>query len=91
MPVTSEHFTLSTVTATQIVRQHTEPQQVTVHNAENAENTEVYVGNSSVSVSNGIHVHSGENLQFVLPPGDGLWAIADADSPVVQVMRVTQH
>jgi len=91
MPVHNQHFTLGTVTATQIVKQDTEPQQVMVHNAENAENTEVFIGNSSVSSSNGIHVHSGENLQFTLPAGDGLWAIADADSPVVQVMRVTQH
>ena len=91
MPIYQNHYILSTSAATLIVDPDVEPQEVWVHDAEHSENTEVFLGNSSVTELNGLHLHSADTIKFILPPNDSLWAIAGAGTPEIHVMRVTQH
>jgi len=91
MPVYQNHYTLSTLAATQIVEPDVEPQEVWIHDAEHSASTEVFLGNSSVTALNGLHLHSAETIKFILPPNDTIWAISGSGSPTIHIMRVTQH
>lgn len=90
MPLTTSHYTLGTAVATKICSADRMPQSVWVHNAEHAQSDEVFIGNSGVTVANGMHIHSDETLNIVLDPGTDLWAISDTAGSILHIMCVKQ-
>ena len=91
MPVTSSLFTLSNVTATQIVEPDNMPQMVYIHNMTKSSNEYIFVGPSTVTTTNSIHIDPGDNLNIELRPGDDLWAVSDPNGLEVGVLVVTKR
>lgn len=90
MPLTTNHYTLGTATATKICSADAMPQTIWVHNAEHAQADEVFIGNASVSTATGMHIHSDETLKIDIDPGTDLWAISDTVGSIVHVMCMKQ-
>ena len=92
MPITNQHFTLSNVSATQIVPPDNMQHQVIMHNQTKSSNQYIWVGGGSATAgtADGIHIDPGDTLYVTLPPGDELWASSTPDGLVVQVMDVRQ-
>ena len=88
MTIYSGQFTLGTAVAVKIVPAESTIQEVHVHCATKQGNPLIYVGGSSISASNGMHVEAGETLTVSLPAGDDLWAVASAADTVAGVLRV---
>jgi len=62
-------------------------QRVTVHNNENSQ--QVFIGDSGVTTSTGIHLDGKEERQIILNPGEGLWGIsANTNSVGVMIQRM---
>ena len=91
MPVKSSIFTLGTATATQIVEPDNMPQMVYMHNMTKSSNAYVFVGPSTVTTTNAIHIDPGDDLHIELRPGDDLWAVSDPDGLEVGVLTVTKR
>jgi hypothetical protein len=92
MPITSQHFTLSDVSATQIVPPDNMQHQAIMHNQTKSSNQYIWVGGSSTTAgtADGIHIDPGDTLYVTLPPGDELWASSTPSGLVVNVMDVRQ-
>ena len=90
MPIHTQHFTLSNVTATKVCSADSQPQQIWVHNSEHSHSDQVFIGNATVTTANGLHIHSDETLQIELDPGSELWAISDTNGSLFQVMCIKQ-
>lgn len=91
MPISTENFTLSTSEATQIVGPDNMIQRVSIHNNSKEALHYIYVGNSGVTSSNGLHVDPGETLQLEIRPQDDLWAVSAFSSTSVGVLVVTKR
>lgn len=89
--ITNAAFTLDITTATQIVEPSTLPQEVHLHNATKSSNEYVFIGKSSVTTQNGLHLDPGESKVIQLMPNDDLWALSDPDGLIVQVLTVRQN
>ena len=77
MAFETAQFTIGTA-AVQIISPKSNPTQVILHNADKSSNEFIWFGGSdAVTTSTGIHLDNGEDYQFVLQPGNSLWAIAD--------------
>jgi len=62
-------------------------QRVTVHNNENSQ--QIFIGDSGVTTSTGIHLDGKEERQIILNPGEGLWGIsANTSSVGVMIQRM---
>lgn len=91
MPVTSAVFTLSNTTATQIVEPDNMSQEVRLHNMTKSSNAYIFIGPSTVTTTNSIHIDPGDDFQIELKPGDDLWAVSDPDGLVVGVLTVRKR
>ena len=60
---------------TLVVPASTSVQKVCIHNHEHATSKEIFIGNSEVTVNNGMHAVATETGQVQLLPGDDLYAI----------------
>jgi hypothetical protein len=79
--------TLNANTATMIVPIQGMPQHCYIHNPDHGGQDDVYIGGSALGTAlNGIHIPDTETVEFVLQPGDALFAIASAGTPEVQVI-----
>ena len=88
MTIASTQFTLGTAVAVKIVPAESTIQEVHIHCATKQGSPIIYVGPSTISQSNGLHVDSGETIKMSLPAGDDLWAVANATDTVAGVLRV---
>jgi len=62
-------------------------QRVTIHNNEASQ--QIFLGDSGVATSTGIHLDGKEERQITLNPGEGLWGIASGSSSVsVMIQRM---
>jgi hypothetical protein len=62
-------------------------QRVTIHNNEASQ--QIFLGDSGVSTSTGIHLDGKEERQITLNPGEGLWGIASGSNSVsVMIQRM---
>jgi hypothetical protein len=87
MPFFSDLYTLGTA-ASLVVPPATSPQQVILHNHEKSSNTYIHIGGSAgITVANSIHLDDSETYQFVLPPGESVYALGTADGYVLGVLR----
>jgi hypothetical protein len=64
-------------------------QEVCIHNHEHNQNHEIYLGNSGVTLANGMHAVATQTSIITLGPSDDLYAIANQDANL-RIMVVTQ-
>jgi hypothetical protein len=76
MPISTAQFTLATGVRQQIVSPDIMSQHVCIHNHEHSLNKEIYIGNSGVTTSTGIHAVATQTSMITIGPGDDLWAIS---------------
>ena len=94
MAVASQLLTVTT-TAQQIVIPDliTDRQagcQIWIHNHEHSQNSEIYIGNSGVTTSTGIHAVATQTSMITIGPGDDLWAVSDTNAVEIQVLVIKQ-
>jgi hypothetical protein len=88
MPLQTAQYTVGTA-AIKVLSAQSNPTQVILHNANKSSNNYIWFGGSSaVTTSTGIHLDNGEDYQFVLQPGNELWAISDSDKELNVMWQV---
>jgi hypothetical protein len=88
MPLQTAQFTVGTA-AIKVLSSQSNPTQVILHNANKSSNNYIWFGGSSaVTTSTGIHLDNGEDYQFVLQPGNELWAISDSNKELNVMWQV---
>jgi hypothetical protein len=88
MPLQTAQYTVGTA-AIKVLSAQSNPTQVILHNANKSTNNYIWFGGSSaVTTSTGIHLDNGEDYQFVLQPGNELWAISDSDKELNVMWQV---
>jgi hypothetical protein len=90
MAITTAQYTLDTTVAVQICAPDYQPQRVTVHNLETGTGKMIYIGNSGVTTTNSLEMNPQVFFQFVLDPGDSLWAVSNTAGHKVGVLRQKQ-
>jgi hypothetical protein len=91
VPISTAQFTLATGVRQQIVAPHTMSQHVCIHNHEHNQNKEIFIGNSTVTTTTGIHAVATQTSLITIGPGDDLWAISGEDGTVsLHVLVVKQ-
>lgn len=93
MPISNAHFTLSNVTATQIVGADNMPHDVILHNQTKSSNEYIWIGGSSASAgtADGIQIDPGDTIYLTLQPNDELFAISTPNGLVVDVMDIRKE
>jgi hypothetical protein len=88
MPLQTAQYTVGTA-AIKVLSSQSNPTQVILHNANKSSNNYIWFGGSSaVTTSTGIHLDNGEDYQFVLQPGNELWAISDSNKELNVMWQV---
>jgi hypothetical protein len=90
MPVKNYSYDLVPNVRTLVVPPDVEPQEVCIHNHEHNQNHEIFLGNASVTLANGMHAVATQTSIITLEPGDSLFAIANQTSNL-RIMTVTKH
>jgi hypothetical protein len=90
MPITTQQFTLAENVRQRIVVPDVNSQHVCIHNHEHSQNSEIYIGNATVTTSTGIHAVATQTSMITIGPGDDLWAISDTDGVEMQVLFIKQ-
>jgi hypothetical protein len=92
MPVKTFGYDLVQNVRIQVVPPAVEPQEVCVHNHEHSQNSEIFLGNETVTAANGMHAVATQTSIITLQPGDGLWAITtDNGGANLRIMVVTKR
>jgi hypothetical protein len=89
MPVITYAYDLVANVRTLVVPPKTMSQEVCIHNHEHNQNREIFLGNSGVTLANGMHAVATQTSIITLGPSDDLYAIADSDCNL-RSMVVTQ-
>lgn len=91
MPVITYAYDLVQNVRTLVVPANTQAQEVCIHNHEHATSKEIYLGNSSVTLANGMHAVATQTSIITLQPGDDLYAITGENGgATLRIMVVTQ-
>jgi hypothetical protein len=90
MPISTAQFILTENSPLQIVRPDRMNQHVCIHNHEHSSNSEIYIGNSTVTTTTGIHSVATQTSLLTIGPGDDLWAVSDTSGVEIQVLVVKQ-
>jgi hypothetical protein len=92
MPVKTFGYDLVQNVRTLVVPPSVEPQEVCIHNHEHSQNREIFLGNETVTVANGMHAVATQTSIITLEPNDSLYAItANSGGANLRVMVVTKH
>lgn len=83
-------YTLTSGTPTQVAGPSTQRQVVHLHNLTKSSNNYIYVGSSTVSTTNSIHLDPGESKEMTLEPLDSLYAVSDPSGLDLGVLIVRQ-
>jgi hypothetical protein len=59
---------------------------VCIHNHEHSSSKEIYIGNSTVTTSTGIHSVATQTSTLILEPGDELYAITPETTAAIHVL-----
>jgi hypothetical protein len=89
MPYTSTQVSVGT-TRVKIVVPQASNQLVVLHDHDHNSNNEVFIGDATVTTTNGLHIPKTETIQLNLVAGDDLWAVATANSVALQIMAIRQ-
>jgi hypothetical protein len=88
MTLQTAQYTVGTE-AIKILSSQSNPTQVILHNANKQSNNYIWFGGSSaVTTSTGIHLDNADDYQFVLQPGNELWAISNSDKELNVMWQV---
>ena len=91
MPILNAQYAVAQDTRVLIASADNMPQSVTVHEGGHSESTAVYLGNSTVTQSNGLHMHSGATITLTLGPNDELYAYSDQGNPTLHVIQIQKN
>lgn len=92
MPVKTYAYDLVQNVRTLVVPAAVEPQEVCIHNHEHNQNHEIFLGNETVTVTNGMHAVATQTSIITLQPNDDLYAItANSGGANLRIMVVTKH
>lgn len=91
MPILNTQVTIAQDTRELIASADNMPQQVIVHDDDHGGSKEVFLGNETVTDTNGLHLANGDTLQMMLRPGDKLYAYAGTGSCVVHVLQIQNN
>lgn len=89
MPVTTYAYDLAPNVRTLVVPPQTVPQEVCIHSHDHNQNHEIFLGNSGVTLANGMHAVATQTSIITLGPNDDLYAITDTECNL-RIMVVTQ-
>lgn len=81
----SNGWTTVGLTATPIDGVHNQPTRITIHNNDNA--TNIFVGGSAVTATNGLLLLKEDSYQFLLGPLEQLYAVSTKSGHVISWMR----
>ena len=87
MPIIHRQVTIGTA-VTEIVGHDNQPHEVHVHNNNNDNAHNLYLGASDVTTSTGIRVAANETLSMNLSPEDRLYAVSNHTATVVGVLDI---
>jgi hypothetical protein len=90
VPIATAQFTLTSNVRQQIVSASTQPQHVCIHNHEHNSNKQIFIGNSTVTLTTGIHAVATQTSMITIGAGDDLWAIAEETGAQIHVLTVKQ-
>jgi hypothetical protein len=90
MPIMTQQFTLAADVRQRVVAPDVMSQHVCIHNHEHSQNSEIFIGNSTVTISTGIHAVATQTSMITIGAGDDLWAISDTDGVEMHVLVVKQ-
>jgi hypothetical protein len=91
MPVFTYSYDLAQNVRTLVVPASAQSQEVCIHNHEHSLNKEIFIGNSGVTTTNGMHAVATQISVITLGPGDDLYAIsAESGTVNLRIMVVKQ-
>lgn len=83
-------YTLTSGTPTEVAGPSIQRQSVHLHNMTKSSNQYIYVGSSTVSTANSVHLDPGESKELHLEPLDSLYAVSDPSGLELGVLIVRQ-
>ena len=89
MPIVTAQYTLSNVTAVKVVSAESQQQTVLLHNGDHGSHI-VYIGNSGVTSTNGMHIDAGQTITLSPDPGSELWAVSSHDAILLTKLAIKQ-
>jgi hypothetical protein len=89
MPFESAQFSLTQGVRVKIVTAKATAQHVCIHNHEHALSREIFIGDSTVTSTTGIHAVATQTSVITLTPGTDLWAITQEASGAVLHVAVS--
>lgn len=90
MPVMTAQYTLQTGVAQKVVAAESQYQTVLIHNGDHASSRTLYLGNSSVTSTTGMHLDPDTTITLPLDPGSELWAVSAHDNIVLTKLAIKQ-
>jgi hypothetical protein len=91
MALTNAQYTVAEGTRVRIASADNMPQDVIIHEGDNASSTKAFLGDSSVTDTTGLHIINGTSLQMTLRPGDELWCYSGQNAPVIHVIQIQKN
>lgn len=91
MALTNAQYTIAEGTRARIASADNMPQQVIIHEGDNASSTKAFLGDSAVTNLTGLHIINGTSLQMTLRPGDELWCYSGQNAPVIHVIQIQNN
>ena len=88
MAITSGQTTVGTAVV-QIDGCSPNPSYLHIHNMDNTK--VLYIGNSNVSITNGLGIQKLDSLEITLNPGEALYAISETGSHLISWLRQTLY
>lgn len=85
MAFETAQFTLLQGVRQKVVSAKATAQHVCIHNHEHAASKEIFIGDSTVTSSTGIHAVATQTSMISLPPGTDLWAVTPETSAVLHI------
>jgi hypothetical protein len=65
------------------------PSRLHIHNMDNTK--QLFIGNGSVTIGNGLALQKLDSVELVLNPGESLYAISESGSHLISWLRQTQY
>ena len=90
MPIVTAQYTLQTGVAQKIVALDRQYQTVLIHNGDHASSRTLYLGNSDVTTTTGMHLDPDTTITLPLDPGSELWAVSAHDNIVLTKLAIKQ-
>lgn len=89
MPFETAQFSLSKGVRVKIVTAKATAQHICIHNHEHQLGKEIFIGDSTVTSTTGIHAVATQTSMITLNPGTDLWAITEENTGAVLHVAVS--